>query len=116
LQDIREKRLNTEKILQEEEEENTKLKATIEKLIRIREENAKLKQQIANMEYEQKKTHDKTNRPSKTFTTNFIDIDENISLDERSKRFLIVRNGPTQNKKRKRRRRNKLGRRSIKPN
>jgi hypothetical protein len=65
LQAIKEKRLNTEKIFQEEKEENIKLKATIEKLIRIREENAKLKQQIANMEYEQKKPHDKTNRPSK---------------------------------------------------
>jgi Mg2+ and Co2+ transporter CorA len=56
LQAIKEKRLNTEKILQEEEEENTKLKATIEKLMRIREENANLKQQIASMESGQKKT------------------------------------------------------------
>jgi hypothetical protein len=54
LQAFKEKRLNTEKIFQEEEEENTKLKATIEKLIRFREENEKLKQQIANMENEQK--------------------------------------------------------------
>jgi hypothetical protein len=54
--------LNTEKILQEEEEENTKLKVTIEKLIRIREENVKLKPQIANMEYEQKNLA--TNQPS----------------------------------------------------
>jgi hypothetical protein len=93
LQDIKGKRLKVEKILQEKEEENT-----IEKLIRIREENAKFMQQIANMENEQKKPHD--------FKKN----------QERSKRFLIVRNGPTQNKKRKRRRRNELGRRSIKPN
>jgi hypothetical protein len=35
---------------------------------------------------------------------------------ERFKRFLIVRKGPTQNKKRKRGRRNELGKRSIKPN
>jgi hypothetical protein len=45
VQAIREKRLNTEKILQEEEEVNIKLKAALEKLMRIREENAKLKQQ-----------------------------------------------------------------------
>jgi hypothetical protein len=37
LQDIKEKRLNAEKILQKKEEKNTKLKATIEKLMRIRE-------------------------------------------------------------------------------
>jgi hypothetical protein len=61
LQDTKEKRLNTEKILQEEEEENTKLKGTIEKLIRIREENAKLnRSQIWNMS---KKTS-RQNQPS----------------------------------------------------
>jgi hypothetical protein len=58
LQDIKKKRLNTEKILQEEEEENNKLKATIEKLIGIREENAK------------KKLHNKSNRPSKPNSPN----------------------------------------------
>jgi hypothetical protein len=56
-QAIGEKRLNTEKILQEEEEMNIKLKATLEKLMRIREENAKLKQQ---------QPHGKSTRPSTT--------------------------------------------------
>jgi hypothetical protein len=43
-------------------------------------------------------------------------INDYKKKQERSKRFLIVRNGPTQNKKRKHRRRNELGRRTIKPN
>jgi Mg2+ and Co2+ transporter CorA len=59
LQAIKEKRLNTEKILYEEEEENTKLKATLEKLMRIREKNANLKQQIASMENGQKTSRQK---------------------------------------------------------
>jgi hypothetical protein len=47
---------------------------TIEKLVRIREENAKLKQQIANMEYEHKNlTKKPTVHQNQTFTTNFID-------------------------------------------
>jgi outer membrane PBP1 activator LpoA protein len=82
LQDIQEKRLNTEKILQDEEEENTKLKATIEKLIRIREENAKLnRSQIWNMS-KKNLTTKPTVHQNKTFTTYFIDIDGNISVDE----------------------------------
>jgi hypothetical protein len=39
---------------------------------------------------------------NQTFTTNFIDLDENMSVDElttikRTRNVLSVRNGPTQN-------------------
>jgi hypothetical protein len=61
LQDIKEKRLNIEKIFQEEKEENNKLKVTI----RIREENAKLKQLIADMENEQKNFTTRANSPNR---------------------------------------------------
>jgi cell shape-determining protein MreC len=46
LESVKEKRMNTEKLLQDAKEENEKLQATLEKLTRVREENAKLKQQI----------------------------------------------------------------------
>jgi hypothetical protein len=45
--------------------------------MRIREENAKLKQNIANMENEQKNLTTKaTVHQHQTFTTNFTDLDE----------------------------------------
>jgi hypothetical protein len=43
LESIRQKRMTTEKLLQEAEEENKKLKAALEKLLIIKEENNKLK-------------------------------------------------------------------------
>jgi predicted nuclease with TOPRIM domain len=74
--------LNTEKILQEKEEENNKLKATIEKLIKIREENAKLKQLIANMENEQR---DFTTKATVHQTLpNLADLDEIMIVEETS--------------------------------
>jgi BRCT domain type II-containing protein len=62
----------------------------------------KLKQQIENLENEQKNLTTKaTVHQHQTFTTNFIDSDEIVKdckkNQERCKRF--VRNGPTQNKK-----------------
>jgi DNA repair exonuclease SbcCD ATPase subunit len=61
LTSIKEKREHAENILQAVETENQKLKETIEKLVRAKNEQEKLKQQIANIENEQKKPHDKGN-------------------------------------------------------
>jgi hypothetical protein len=73
----------TEKILQEEEEEKNKLKITIEKLIRIREENAKLKQLIASMENEQRNfTTRATVYQNQTHLTHFTVLDENMGVDD----------------------------------
>jgi predicted nuclease with TOPRIM domain len=68
----------TQKILQEEEEEKIKLKASIEKLMRIREENAKLKQHIANTENEQKNLTKKATVHKKLYRL----LDEILSVDE----------------------------------
>jgi hypothetical protein len=101
----RKKRINTERLLQEAEEENKKLQATSEKLIRIRGKNVKLKQQIANMENEQKNLTAIANvHQQQTFTsTNFTDLDEFMSVDESTinqNQKRRTRNGPTENKKR----------------